>query len=122
MKKLISVIYPADRVMSYVMTTELEGESLLEVVFAQFNSGSGAEGEVFLNSRCRSMCVNDVVVVNGEYWQCSFVGWNKVDVEYMNRLEKEVEEHPLYNMVDGGAWSALNDIMWNQRRKEPKTV
>jgi hypothetical protein len=37
-------------------------------------------------------------------------------------LEKEVEEHPLYNSVDGGAWSALNDIMWNRRRKEPKTV
>ena len=122
MKKLISVIYPADRVMSYVMTTELEGESLLEVVFAQFNSGSGAEGEVFLNGRCRSMCVNDIVAVNGEYWQCSFVGWNKVDVEYMNQLEKEVEEHPLYNQTEGGPWSALNDIMWNRRRKEPKTV
>jgi hypothetical protein len=122
MKKLISVIYPADRVMSYVMTTELEGESLLDVVFGQFNSGSGSEGEVFLNGRCRSMCVNDIVGVNGEYWQCAFVGWNKVDVEYMNRLEKEVEEHPLYDSVDGGAWSALNDIMWNRRRKEPKTV
>lgn len=122
MKKLISVIYPADRVMSYVMTTELEGESLLDVVFGQFNSGSGSEGEVFLNSRCRSMCVNDIVAVNGEYWQCGFVGWNKVDVEYMTRLEKEVEEHPLYNQTEGGPWSALNDIMWNRRKKVVKTV
>ena len=122
MKKLISVIYPADRVMSYVMTTELEGESLLDVVFGQFNSGSGSEGEVFLNSRCRSMCVNDIVAVNGEYWQCAFVGWNKVNYEYVDQLEDEVEEHPLYNQTEGGAWNALNDIMWNQRRKEPKTV
>ena len=122
MKRLITVIYPGERLMSYVMTTELEGESLLEVVFAQFNRGSGAEHEVFLNSRCRSMCVNDIVAVDGEYWQCSFVGWNKVDAEYMEQLEKEVEEHPLCNQMEGGAWSALNDIMWNRRRKVVETV
>ena len=122
MKKLIWVIYPGERVMSYVMTTELEGESLLEVVFAQFNSGSGAEGEVFLNSRCRSMCVNDIVAVNGEYWQCGFVGWKSVTAEYVEQLEDEVVRHPLYDSVDGGSWNALNDIMWNRRRKEPKTV
>jgi hypothetical protein len=122
MKKLISVIYPGDRVMSYVVKTELEGEELLDRVFSQFNHDTRYECEVFLNSRCRSMCVNDIVAVNGEYWQCGFVGWKSVTAEYVEQLEDEVVHHPLYDAVDGGAWNALNDIMWNQRRKEPKTV
>ena len=122
MKKLITVIYPGDRVMSYVVKTELEGEELLDREFTQFNHDTGFECEVFLNSRCRSMCVNDIVVVDGEYWQCEFVGWSRVDAEYVDQLEDAVVRHPLYDAVDGGAWNALNDIMWNQRRKEPKTV
>ena len=122
MKKLITVIYPGDRVMSYVVKTELEGEEVLDRVFTQFNHDTGFECEVFLNSRCRSMCVNDIVAVNGEYWQCEFVGWSRVDAEYVDQLEDAVVRHPLYDSVDGGAWNALNDIMWNQRRKEPKTV
>jgi hypothetical protein len=122
MKKLITVIYPGDRVMSYVVKTELEGEELLDRVFTQFNHDTGFECEVFLNARCRSMCVNDIVAVNGEYWQCAFVGWNRVSYEYMEQLEDEVVRHPLYDAVDGGSWNALNDIMWNRRRKEPKTV
>jgi hypothetical protein len=122
MKKLITVIYPGERVMSYVVKTELEGESLLEMVFGQFNYGSGSECEVFLNSRCRSMCVNDIVAVNGEYWQCGFVGWKSVTAKYVEQLEDEVVRHLLYDKSNGGAWDALNDIMWNQRKKEQQTA
>ena len=122
MKKLITVIYPGDRVMSYVVKTELEGEELLDRVFSQFNHDTRYECEVFLNSRCRSMCVNDIVAVNGEYWQCGFVGWNRVSYEYMEQLEDEVVRHPLYNESNGGPWNALNDIMWNRRRKVVETV
>ena len=122
MKKLITVIYPGDRVMSYVMETELDNEGVLDEVFSQFNHDNGRECETFLNAQCRSMCVNDIVVVDGEYWQCEFVGWSRVDAEYVDQLEDAVVRHPLYDSVDGGAWNALNDIMWNQRRKEPKTV
>ena len=60
-------------------------------VFAMFNGGSGRECKIFLDSGCRSMSVNDFVCVDGQWYQCASVGWNKVTRNYINFIVESVE-------------------------------
>jgi hypothetical protein len=114
-KNLIHVIYPDEAVYSYVVTNNLSPEDNLERVFAEWNSGSGMECKMFIESNKRSLSVNDIVCVNGKYFQCQSVGWTEVTSEYVNQLEKEVAIHPLRFVGDGrSAWFALNELMRNR--------
>ena len=115
MRNLIHVIYPDECVHSYVIESDEGVDNLLERVFMEWNRGSGMESEMFLNSRCRSLSVNDVVVVNGRYYQCSFIGWNEVSNDYVMELEDEVSNHPERDL---GAWHVLMDVMWERRKKK----
>jgi hypothetical protein len=117
MRNLIHVIYPDEGVHSYVIESEEGIDNLLERVFAEWNRGSGSECELFLNNRCRSLSVNDVVVVNGRYYQCSFIGWNEISHQYLIDLEDEVSDH---RYRDLGAWYALGEVMWERRKNEKK--
>jgi hypothetical protein len=83
-----------------------------------FNHGSGVESEMFLNSKCRSLSVNDIVAVNGKYHLCESFGWKEVTAEFVNDLEEEVSNHP--NRIHG-AWFCLQDIM-RQGRNYKKVV
>jgi hypothetical protein len=67
---------------------------------------------MFIRSKKRSLCVNDIVCVNGEYFQCASFGWNSVTPEYVNELENEVANHP---SRCEGAWFALMDVMWERQ-------
>lgn len=111
-KNIITVIYPAEFRATFVLESDEPVTKILEMVFDQWNNGIGEESELFKNSRCRSMCVNDIVCVNGVDYQCKGCGWERVSFEYTNQLEKDVRSHPLFFQ---GAWFALTDIMWKQR-------
>ena len=112
MKNLIHVIYPDEAVHSFVMDNDMPTADILERVFAEWNHGSGMECEMFIRSQKRSLSVNDIVCVNGEYFQCASFGWNSVTPEYVNELENEVAKHP--SRVEG-AWFALMDVMWERQ-------
>ena len=111
-RNLIHIIYPDDFTSSFIMNTDMSTADILERVFAEWNHGSGMECEMFVNSKKRSLCVNDIVCVNGTYFQCASFGWHEVSPEYVNALEKEVANHP--SRVEG-AWFALMDVMWERQ-------
>jgi len=110
-RNLINIIYPDEAVNSFVMTTDMSTADILERVFAEWNHGSGRECEMFINSKKRSLSVNDIVCVNGTYFQCASFGWNEVTPAYVNELEEAVAAHP--SRVEG-AWFALMDVMWER--------
>ena len=118
-KNLINVILPADKVISFVHESDNTVEDILESVFGMFNHGSGVESELFLNSKCRSLSVNDIVCVNGKYHQCLPCGWNEVTEQFVYDLEDDVENNP--NMIHG-PWFALNDVMFQRTKDELVTV
>ncbi len=86
MKNIITVIYPDEFTASFVIKTDKATDhyDLLEMVFDQWNEGSNRECELFRNSKIRSLGVNDIVCVNGTYYQCASFGWNEVDQDYVN--------------------------------------
>jgi hypothetical protein len=98
-KNLIHVIYPDEAVISFMMTTDMSSADILERVFAEWNHGSGMECEMFVNSKKRSLSVNDIVCVNGTFFQCA-------------ELEEAVSAHPSRTE---GAWFALMDVMWERQ-------
>lgn len=115
-KNIIHVIYPDEAVFSFAMENTLSPEDNLERVFAEWNHGSGMECELFVKSKKRSLSVNDIVGVNGKYYQCLSFGWKEVTTEYVNQLEKEVAIHP-FRFVHG-AWFALSEVMWGRQKTE----
>ena len=114
MKNLIQVMYPDESVHSYVIQSDESVERILEIVFDEWNHGSGVESKTFLLSKKRSLSVNDIVCVNGVYFQCASMGWTPVDIVYVNDLEKAVA---LSKYRDTSAYMALSDVMWDRRKK-----
>ena len=114
-KNLIHVILPADKVISFVHESDDTVENMLEATFGMFNHGSGIESELFLNSKCRSLSVHDIVCVNGKYFQCESFGWKEVAPQYVNDLEEAVANHPSRHH---GAWFALSEVMYSKRKNE----
>jgi hypothetical protein len=118
-RNIIHIIYPAESVYSYVMETDASVENILEYVFSGWNHGSGVESKIFINSKKRSLSVNDIVAVNALYFQCLSFGWKEVTAEFVNDLEEEVENNP--NMIHS-PWHALQDVMWNRQDSVMETV
>lgn len=118
-KNLVHIIYPDEYSCCFIMYSDMSTHDILERVFAEWNHGSGVECELFIRSQRRSLSVNDVVCVNGKYFQCASFGWNEVSPEYVNELEKAVATHP--RRWDG-AWFALNEVMWERNTKRNDVV
>ena len=118
---LVHVIYPDEFTSGFIIKTEgeVDPHDILEMVFAQWNHGSGLESELFINSKKRSMSVNDIVCVNGRYYQCESFGWKEVTSDYVNELEQAVENHPRRS---DGAWFALMDVMWERNKNRELVV
>ena len=118
---LVHVIYPDEFSAGFVIKTdgEVDPHDILEMVFAQWNHGSGSESEMFVKSNKRSLSVNDIVCVNGRYYQCESFGWKEVTSDYVNELEQAVENHPRRS---DGAWFALMDVMWERNKNRELVV
>lgn len=116
-KNLIHIIYPDDFSSSFIMETEgkVDDKTILEWVFAQWNNGSCQESELFIKSQIRSMSVNDIVCVNGNYYQCASMGWDAVTPNYVTHLIEEVVNHP--KRSECGPYRCLDDIMWQRKKK-----
>jgi hypothetical protein len=115
MKNLIHVIYPDESIHSYVIESDERVDRILEVVFAEWNHGSDMECDLFKRSKKRSVSVNDIVCVNGRYFQCAGVGWTEVDSAYVVNLENEVSSS---KYRDTSAYMALSEVMWQRKKKQ----
>ena len=118
-RNIVHIIYPCEKVISFIHESDDTVDSILESAFAMFNHGSGVESEMFLNSKCRSLSVNDIVGINNKYYLCESFGWKEVTAEFVNDLEEEVENNP--NMIHS-PWHALQDVMWNRQDSVMETV
>ena len=110
----IQLIYPAEHTFIFNLdSAESTPEGIaaaLELVFAQFNHGSSAECELFINSRKRSMCVGDVVIINDERaFRCENVGWSQMTLEDVAKYENAVANHP--DTRFHGAWFGMNSVL-----------
>ena len=116
-KHLVQIIYPDEfyQVFHLEMTFEDAPNvwAVLEQVFAEWND-SPLAGKMFIQARVRSLSVNDIVSVNGVFYQCKSIGWTEVSPEYVSELIKEVKSHPFRK--EHGAWIVLNDIMYNRSK------
>lgn len=119
-KNLIHVIYPDEAIYSFAVINDLSVEDNLERVFAEWNHGSGMECQLFVESKKRSLSVNDIVAVNGVYYQCRSFGWKKVTAEYVSNLETEVSHHPTRYAY--GPWFALTEIMYGRRHDDNEAL
>lgn len=84
--------------------------SILEIIFGNWNGGSGSECEEFLRSRTRSLSVCDFVGLDGKFYQCKSVGWVEVPRATVNIWCEHVEAR----MVETGedSWQALNHLRY----------
>lgn len=115
----VVIKYPAER----NFEVSLEGDThpeILENAFAAFNGGSGREHPEFLASRARSLSVNDLVMIEGAWYQCASFGWTPLTESDVMELEKAVKEHSAYEVH--GAWFALSEIMWDRKLAKKKEV
>lgn len=119
-RNLITVLYPDDFVFSYIHESDDTVENILERVFANWNHGSGMECKLFVESKKRSLSVNDIVAVNFKYFQCKSFGWKEVTTEFVNQLEKKVAAHPLRSVH--GAHFALGEVMYARRHDDNKAL
>jgi hypothetical protein len=118
----VIVNYPGDR----IVKAKIEGGDfrawamgmacfeVLENTFAAFNHGSGRECPEFLESKMRSLSVNDLVRIGTTWYQCESIGWKEVTEQYVDDLEKAVVEHPAYALH--GAWFALSELAWERKK------
>lgn len=120
MKYNITIKYPGSSNRSFIFDSPLDEESVLEKIFAWFNHGSGQECSAFLNGKMRSLSVNDFVCVNGQWYQCKSVGWEKVTQNYVNKIENAVIDHPLFAMY--GSFYCLDEIMFRAKHHKPATA
>lgn len=114
MKHSFTVHYPGDETHSFFFDMEEDKTitQILEKIFAWFNHGSGQEAPIFLQRKIRSLSVNDFVRLNGQWYQCKSVGWEKVTNEYVDRIDRAVITHPKY--VELGGTFCMSDIMWKK--------
>lgn len=113
-KVYVTVCYPDDQFVATTMLVEDDSDhaAILERVFAEWNAGSGSECAMFKRMRLRSLSVNDVVIVNGTYYQCASMGWNQISEQEFLEIEASVANHP--QRILHGAWIALDRVMYSR--------
>ena len=111
----VTICYPDEQMIAFKIQAVSEDTDLdiLERVFAEWNAGSGQECKLFIDSRLRSLSVNDVVIVNGTYYQCARMGWDQISEQKFLDIEKSVAIHP-QRFIDG-AWITLDRVMYSRR-------
>jgi hypothetical protein len=109
----VIVNYPGDSIVK-AKIEGIEPFEVLENTFAAFNHGSGQECPEFLESKMRSLSVNDLVRIGTTWYQCESVGWKEVTEQYVDDLEEAVVNHPYYALH--GAWFALNELAWERKK------
>jgi hypothetical protein len=111
---IVTVNYPGAEACTFSLPSDGTPEQILEIVFAQWNHGSGQECDKFVKGKYRSLSVNDFVRVNGEWFQCASVGWVKRDDKFVDAIEALVVNHP--DVEAHGEWFVLNGIMFQHRQ------
>jgi len=112
----IHIMYPGELDFHFVQATRYSVEEMLELIFQQWNNGSGQESKKFLEHKTRSMSVYDIVGINGKYYQCVLSGWEEMTLDQVKILQLEIDNHPR-RYIDG-PWSALHEIMRARNRKK----
>lgn len=111
-KHIVTVIYPDDFQLSFVLNSDASPTDILEDVFAQFNHGSGHESKLFVDSRKRSMSRGDIVLLDGVYHRCESIGWTQMTTQEVIAYEKAIKNHP--KREEYGAWYATMAVLREQ--------
>lgn len=65
----------------------------MEIIFAEWNAGSGQESVLFKQSRCRSLSVGDFVKIGNNIYECDSIGWNKVTQQDVDNREQAIADY-----------------------------
>lgn len=119
-KYKIEIIYPCDATFGLTRTEndELEDDYILEQMFGEWNHGSNQECEQFLISKSRSLSVNDIVNINGRYYQCLSYGWKRVSEQYVRQLESDMMKLMMDSPEKYDAYFALNEVMYQRHKAD----
>lgn len=109
MKYELVIKLPCERDFSLTLNLDMKPSEVLEMMFAWFNRGSGQECVQFLESRCRSLSVNDFVKMNGQWYQCVDCGWTEVSEQFVDDMETKVRSL-IRNKQSQSPWHALHYI------------
>ncbi len=109
MRHKLLIHYIGDVARNFFIDSDLPTEALLEKIFAWFNHGSGEECHMLLRDKLRSLSVNDCILLDGQWYQCRGVGWEKITEEFVVDLEFDVIHHP--DFETHGGWYCLSDVM-----------
>lgn len=113
--KTIQVKYPGEFHITFTRTSSTTDAADLEQTFGEWNAGSGMESELYLNQRTlRPLSVNDLVAIDGRWWQCRSVGWKSVSEAFVAGLDNAVKQHPTFKAT-GSSWFTLDEIMREYR-------
>jgi len=112
----VTVCYPDEHLFATTMDVQNTDtdQDILERVFAEWNAGSNHECYAFTKLKWRSLSVNDVVIINGTYYQCASMGWNQISEQEFLEIEASVAKHP--QRLKLGAWYTLQSVMTSRRR------
>ena len=83
-----------------------------QMLFDEWNHGSGHESTDFLEAEVRSMTVGDFVGINGTYWQVLPSGFEMVKLKYVNRILKEVRGKLMLStshLIKKSMWAAARE-------------
>lgn len=116
----VEIIYPCDATftLSFTEPHDLADEYILERMFREWNHGSQHESKQFISNKTRSLSVNDIVKVNGHYYQCLSFGWKQVTDQYVRELESDVMRLMMSNPTRYDAYFALNEVMYQRYKDE----
>lgn len=116
----VEIIYPCDSIftLSFTEPHDLDDQYILEQMFGEWNHGSQCESKQFLKSKTRSLSVNDIVRVNGRYYQCLSFGWKQVTDQYVRELESDVMRLMMSNPTRYDAYFALHEVMYQRHKAE----
>jgi hypothetical protein len=111
--KNITIVYPGDKTFRFQHPSTAEDKDLLELLFAEWNAGSCQECDLFLNGNQRSMSTGDFVCIDGNWYQCMSIGWEKTDIAHVNAFEQLVVERVKSDPeCQGSGWCAAGKIRW----------
>lgn len=90
----VTVLFPKEfgnldsgyrKVFTFYATTQQSDRALLEIIFEEFNIGTGPVARAYRGNHLRSLSVGDVVVLDGQVaYLCAAVGWEAFDLTLYN--------------------------------------
>ena len=87
---------------------EYTDPEVLDIVWEQWNAGSGNESKQFLNLGVRSMMVGDYINIDGVWHECLPFGW-RINVPWEEVMGDKPKDKTGHEVTEGEIVKALID-------------